>query len=168
MSFRTLAALLIAVPVIALAQPPGFDGENAAAHLEHKMEKLTEHLSLDQDQVVDVRAVIEASQAETHDARERMKASLETLHEAMEADDERALKKALQAVEDSRDDMHAVHQATQDELKSLLTLKQQAQLVELEVKKHQREREMKERAREHREERGERREFRHRNPAADL
>ena len=121
-----------------------------AARIDHHVERMTEHLSLDSSQAAEVRAVMEATNEEMQAAREAMKAVVETLKAAREAGDEKGLKRALQSAESARDNMRDVHDASRAEVESVLTLEQRAMLFEMDMKKHQREREMKERVREHR------------------
>lgn len=159
MRIRNLAALLIAVPVFAWAQPPGLSStseRDPAAHIDQRIESMTERLSLDSEQAAQVRALLEVSQEETKAARDEMKASVDALRLARESGDEKALKKALEVCEDAKDHMHDVHEASEDELQAVLTLEQRAKLIEFEARRHHQERQMGERVRERR---GERPEF---------
>jgi Spy/CpxP family protein refolding chaperone len=149
MRLYALAALVIAIPVIALAQPPGLSDGDPSARIDHHIERLTAHLSLDDSQAAEVRAVMEATHQEMAAAHEEIKAAIDALRSARQDGDSRELKKALQAAENARDDVRDLHDASRDKINAILTLEQRAMLFEIEIKKHHRERELRQRIRDH-------------------
>jgi len=152
---RGLSVLLLALPFLALAQPPGLNEDRASGpRFEHKLERLNEHVSLDEDQMTQIRAVLESTSEEVHEAHQEMAAAVTALREARELGEERSLRRALQDAEDARETLHAIRKATDQEVQKLLTLEQRAMVFEMEVRRHHRGREGGERRRGASEDRG--------------
>jgi len=130
------SVLFLALPIVALAQPPGLtEGKATDRHFEHKIQRLNEHVSLDEAQIEQIRAVLEVTREDMRAARDDLEASVDALREARESGNERELRRALQEAEQAREAMHAARRATEDEVKAQLTLEQRATLFEMETRR---------------------------------
>ena len=130
---------LFALPLVAFAQPPGLNGEaEGSRHHDHKLERLTEQVSLDDAQIEQIREVLEVTSEDMRDARKDLEAAVTALRSAREGGDERALSKALKEAEQARESLHVMRKASEDEIKTLLTLEQRALLFEMEMDRRHR------------------------------
>ena len=93
------------------------------------MERLTEHLGLDQATAEDVVEALKASREQKKALRESVKADAQALKSALDAGDEGAMLDAMANLESAKAEMQALKEETAETLKSLLTVEQQAKLT---------------------------------------
>lgn len=128
MSHTVLAIVAaLALPLAAAAFPPPLDDAIDPAE---RVERMREHLGLDDAQVEAIRAVLDEARTETLALRARVTSDVTALRAAREAADEKAMKKALDALDADHQAMRDAGDDLRDGIQAELTLTQRALLAE--------------------------------------
>jgi Spy/CpxP family protein refolding chaperone len=91
--------------------------------------KLMEALSLDEEMSLKLFPVIKKYEQRSEELWNSKRGDMDALRAALEADDEAGIEKALNRVEETRSALHELKEAKSQELKDILTVKQQAQYM---------------------------------------
>ena len=145
---RSAVAALIVLPLTAMAFGPREhhepDADEIALHL-------AERLGLSDELALDVAERLVAMRTDGQALKQRARAEAEALAAAVEAGDEKQMKASMKGLERIREDGESLKDALTDDLKSMLTVEQQAMMTLLHMERREKHVEILQRLKERRE-----------------